>query len=415
MQSIREDANTIIHQVIQENLPNAAVESALKNHQFCGEITLIAIGKAAWTMAKSAYNYLGDSIKKGLVITKYEHSQGAISDFEIVEAGHPIPDENSILGAQKAIDIAKGLGEKDELLFLISGGGSSLFEKPLDGISLEDITHLNSRLLSSGADITEINLIRKRLSGVKAGRFAMLCAPAKIFSIVLSDVIGDRLDAIASGPAAPDPGSVSDAIAVVEKYNLKLTDRMLKYIQTETPKAITNVHTVITGSVRTLCQSAANAAKKLGYYPVILTTMLDCEAREAGCILGSIAHDIGNGAFSLPRPCAVIAGGETIVHLRGNGLGGRNQELALAAAIQIQNLKNTVIFSLGSDGTDGPTDAAGGIVDGNTVNLLKEQGLDVNVFLENNDAYNALKKTHGLLFTGPTGTNVNDISMLLCK
>ena len=410
-----EDANKIIKTAIEENLPQAAVENALKEHEFTGNIYLLAIGKAAWKMAKAAGDHLGGRIKKGIVITKYDHSEGDIQGMEIIEAGHPLSDENTIAGTQKAIELAESLTEQDELLFLISGGGSALFEKPSEGISLEDIVNINNQLLSSGADIVEINMIRKRLSSVKAGRFAELCKPAQLFTIVLSDVLGDRLDSIASGPAAPDMSTTEDAIEVVNKYKLQISDTAEKYLQKETPKETTNTKTVVTGSVRTLCDSAAKAAAELGYKPLILTSTMNCEAAEAGKIMASMAHEIAASRFSLQRPCAVIMGGETVVHLTGDGLGGRNQELALTAALHIQGLNDVLIFSLGSDGTDGPTDAAGGIVDGSTVQKLADKGISIKKVLANNDSYNGLKAADGLIMTGPTGTNVNDISVLLCK
>jgi hydroxypyruvate reductase len=301
------------------------------------------------------------------------------------------------------------------MLFLVSGGGSALFEAPLDGITLEDIQNITGHMLASGADIVEINMIRKRFSAVKAGRFAQLAAPAKVFAVILSDVLGDRLDSIASGPAVPDKSTIEDALKVADKYNLQLSDLHKNYFKQETPKEITNVVTAITGSVRTLCESAAKVAENLGYTAVVLTTTLNCEASEAGRMMASIANDVKNGTSSFKAPCAIIAGGETVVTLKGKGKGGRNQELALAAAKGISGLDGVVILSLGSDGTDGPTDAAGGIVDGETVSKLKEGGHDIDKILANNDAYNGLKATDGLIITGPTGTNVNDVSVILIK
>ncbi len=415
MKKILIDADAIIQGAIRENLPEAAVENALKGKSFSGNLYLVAIGKAAWNMANAARLALGDRIHKGIVITKYQHSQGEIPGMEIVEAGHPLSDENTILGTQKAIDMVKDLGQGDEVIFLISGGGSALFEAPLPGVSLADLVDINSQLLASGADIVEINMIRKRLSSVKAGRFAQICAPAKVFTIVLSDVLGDRLDSIASGPAAPDQSTVEDAAAVVGKYGLKLTSAMESYLNQETPKETANVETVITGSVTTLCTSAASIAKKQGYTPYILTSNLNCEAREAGKMLASMACQVGCNSWSIQRPCAIIMGGETVVHLKGKGKGGRNQELALAAAQGIAGMEDTVIFSVGSDGTDGPTDAAGGIVDGNTATRLIEKGLKLQEILDNNDAYHGLLAIDQLIKTGPTGTNVNDLTVLLCK
>lgn len=410
---LRDDAYIIIEQAIKENLPGQAVTNALAQHSFSGEIYMAAIGKAAWTMAKAARDLCGGRIRKGIVITKYGHSMGDIPGVEIIESGHPILDENTIIGAEKIISMAQGLGERDELLFLISGGGSALFEKPLEGLTLDDVADINKQLLSSGADIVEINMIRKRLSSVKGGRFAQICAPAGIFTVVLSDVLGDRLDSIASGPAAPDMSTVDDAMAVLRKYNITVSEKIMRCLERETPKSLSNVETVITGSVRTLCAAAAKAAAALGYEPLVLCTDLNCEAREAGRAMSAMARQVG-GEYGIKRPCAIILGGETVVRLKGGGMGGRNQELALAAAEGIDGMRDTLIFSVGSDGTDGPTDAAGGIVDGSTMERLRQKGIVLADVLDDNDAYHALKAVDSLIMTGPTGTNVNDVSVILC-
>lgn len=411
---IREDAYKIIRMSINEVLPEKAVQKALENKSFTGSVIVIAIGKAAWNMANAAKESLGSKIVKGLVVTKYEHSRGPIEGFEIIEAGHPIPDENSVIGAARALEMVKGLSSGDEVIFLISGGGSSIFEKPAHGITLEDIMDITNQLLSSGADIVEINTIRKHLSDVKGGRFAEQCLPAKVFSIVLSDVIGDRLDSIASGPAYPDSSTSAEALEIINKYKLKVKPNVIDTIKIETPKEITNTTTVITGSVTALCEAALKNAEILGYEVNLLTTTLDCEAKEAGKFLAAIARE-ANRNPKQKKPCAWIAGGETVVKIIGSGKGGRNQELALAAAIGIDGWKNTVIFSVGSDGTDGPTDAAGGMVDGETVRRIKSKNASPYQLLENNDSYHALSLSGDLIKTGSTGTNVNDLMMILCK
>jgi hydroxypyruvate reductase len=414
MQNIYNDAKQMIETIIADNMPQQAVENALRSHEFTGKIHLIAIGKAAWTMAQAASDFLGERLTRGIVVTKYEHSRGPLPRIEIYEAGHPISDENTIEATGHCIGLAESLTADDELLFLISGGGSALFEKPPEGITLEDIQKITGHMLASGADITELNILRKRFSAVKAGRFAKTAAPAKIFAIVLSDVLGDRLDSIASGPAVHDTTTAEDAVKVAEKYGLVLTDLQSKQLAKETPKEIDNVKTAITGSVRTLCESAAKAAKELGYTPYILTTTMNCEASAAGQLMASIAADTQDGETSLAKPCAIIAGGETVVTIKGNGKGGRNQELALSAARGIAGRDNILIFSLGSDGTDGPTEAAGGMVDGETLAKLREQGLDIDKILADNDSYHGLKAVEGLIVTGPTGTNVNDVTVVLC-
>jgi hydroxypyruvate reductase len=416
MHTIYADARAIIDRAIAANLPGAAVRKALKKHRFSGRISALAIGKAAWTMAQAAREELGDRIEQGLVITKYGHSRGTIPGMEIIEAAHPVSDEASIRGAERALALAESLGAGDELLLLISGGGSALFEKPLDGLSLADIGDINRQLLSSGADIVEINTIRKRLSAVKGGRFAQACAPARIFTVILSDVLGDRPDSIASGPAAADPSTAEEALGLVKKYRLNLSGPMLECLARETPKRLDQVETEITGSVRELCSAAASIAAELGYAPQILCDSMNGEAREAGFLMAAMARQIHGGTgFSPRRPCALILGGETVVRLKGGGKGGRNQELALAAADGIAGIPDLTIFSVGSDGTDGPTDAAGGIVDGSTLAALAEKGLKLRDVLEDNDSYNGLKAVDGLVITGPTGTNVNDLAVLLAR
>lgn len=405
--SLRENADKIISAALAAAMPDAAVGSALEKADFSdGRLILIAAGKAGWQMAKAAYDKLGDRIDGGVVITKYEHSRRNIGNLEIFEAGHPVPDKNSFEATQAAIDAVGGLSEKDTVLFLLSGGGSALFEKPL--IPAEDLDLLTKQLLACGADIVEINTVRKRFSAVKGGRFAQICAPARVFTIVLSDVLGDRLDMIASGPAYPDSSTADEALRIADKYNLTLTDKMRAMLSVETPKKLDNVETHITGSVRQLCSAAERICKELGYETVVLTDRLSCTARDAGSFLGSIAGFYAERG----KPMAFIAGGETVVHLTGSGSGGRNQELALAAAEKITGL-NACVFSLGSDGTDGPTDAAGGYVDGASCAALLAQGIHISDILQNNDAYHALKKCDGLIITGATGTNVNDVSVLL--
>ena len=407
MSKLRQDADAIIQAAITAAQPDEAVRKALEGRDFgSGRVVLVAAGKGAWQMANAASRILGSRIDTGIVITKYDHSKGSIANFTIREAGHPIPDENSFIATQQALDLVSGLTAQDTVLFLLSGGGSALFEKPLiPAADLEELTH---NLLVCGADIVEINTLRKRFSGVKGGRFAQLCAPAHVVSIVLSDILGDPLDMIASGPAYPDSSTCAQAKEIVQKYHLPMTEQMLALLEQETPKALDNVTTRITGSVRELCTAAAAACRELGYEPVLLTDQLCCEAREAGSFLGSIVRThAGQG-----KKLAYIAGGETVVHLTGKGLGGRNQELALAAAPALQGL-DAAVFSVGSDGTDGPTDAAGGYVDGDTLSALTAKGWNVFDTLQNNDAYHALKAVDGLIMTGATGTNVNDVAVAL--
>lgn len=362
-------------------------------------------------MAHAASEYLGKKIRKGIVITKYNHSQGYIKNFDIFEAGHPMVDENSLNATREVIKLVSNLESNDTVIFLVSGGGSSLFALPLHEISLTDLQHINNQLLSKGASIEEINTIRKRLSKVKGGKFANICMPAEVLSIVLSDIVNDPVDMIASGPAAFDLSTNEEALYVIDKYKLDISEEMIGLIRNHEKPQIDNVELHINGSVAELCNSAFKTATNLGYRAVILTTSLETEARSAGEFLGEIAkyhHDV-------EMDTAFIVGGETVVTLKGDGLGGRNQELSLASAKSIQGLNNVCIFSVGSDGTDGPTDAAGGYVDGDTYRRVLNSNLDYNNELNNNNSYNVLKAVDGLIVTGPTGTNVNDLTVILIK
>ena len=407
---VHDDAHYMIKESLKAVMPDAAVRRALENKDFGnGKVVLIAAGKAAWQMADTAHQVLGDRVCSGLVITKYGSSCGQIGDYTCIEAGHPVPDKNSFKGAGLALDAVSGLCAEDTVLFLLSGGGSALFEKP--SVTQEELQDITCRLLGCGADIREINTVRKHISQVKGGRFAQACSPARVYSIVLSDIIGDPLGMIASGPAYPDASTSADAFGVLEKYDIIVNSHVRKCIEKETPKALDNVETVVTGSVRELCSAAKKAAEACGYETVMLTDRLDCMAREAGTMLGDIALSHQETEKSI----AFIAGGETVVRLTGDGKGGRNQEIALAAADKIVGCRDTVIFSIGSDGSDGPTDAAGGIADGMTGEKLASAGIDIFSSLQKNDSYNALKECRGLIKTGPTGTNVNDLAAVLIK
>ena len=305
MNILHEHAQTIIDDTLKQVQPHAAVQRALEGRTFPGKCIVIAIGKAAWTMAKAASDLLGNTIDHGVVLTKYDHSQGEIPGFIIAEGGHPLVDENSIAGTEKILAAVENLTEKDTVVFLISGGGSALFEKPAGSLTLADMQNVTNQLLACGAEITEINTIRKHLSAVKGGRFAKLCAPASIIAIALSDILGDYPDAIASGPATADTSTCADAMAVVEKYHLDFPPAVLKQLQEETPKEITNCEMQITGSVSQLCLFAAKTAEKLGYTQLTLSTMLDCEAREAGRFLGSMAKTLEKGEGPVKGPCAI--------------------------------------------------------------------------------------------------------------
>lgn len=411
-QELRKDAKQIIDEAIASVQPDAAVRHALSNIVFSEHVYIVAIGKAGWQMANAAVSYLqenGIKYEKGIVITKYHHVMGQLPRIHCVEAGHPVPDENSFKGTQEVLSMVKDLTEEDMVLFLVSGGGSALFEKPR--ISKKELSDITEQLLASGADIVEMNTIRKRLSEVKGGRFALACMPAMVEAIVLSDIVGDPMDMIASGPAYPDASSCADAGKIAKKYKLRLSAEAEKCLKDETPKELRNVHTQIIGSVRQLCKAAYKACKELGYEPRILAEDVTAEAREVGWNLAQLCLREHDNAGE--KKMALIAGGETVVHLRGKGKGGRNQELAFSAMKVIAGQKDIAIFSVGSDGTDGPTDAAGGYVDGDSYEALKNAGLSYEKILQDNDCYHGLQAIEGLVMTGPTGTNVNDFWVAL--
>lgn len=405
--NLHEDALHIVTSAIDAVKPDAAVRRALQGATFPGRVFLVAVGKAGWQMAHAALQCLPTPPAQGIVVTKYGHVSTDLPGICCLEAGHPVPDENSFAATQAVLDMTADLSPADTVLFLLSGGGSALFEKPLvPGAELQAITR---QLLACGADIVEMNTIRKRLSAVKGGRFAAHCAPAKVQTIVLSDILGDPPDMIASGPAAPDLSTCDEALKIAEKYDLQLSPAARTCLGTETPRHLDNVQMQIIGSVRELCAAAAAQCRALGYEPLYLTDRLNCEAREAGRFLAAIARSHANDGKKL----AFIAGGETVVRLTGSGLGGRNQEIALAAAENLSGLSNAAVISIGSDGTDGPTDAAGGYADGGTQAALAAAGWNSADALRQNDAYHALQTVNGLVHTGPTGTNVNDVAIAL--
>lgn len=404
-QALRKDAEKIARGAIDSVSPEAAVRRALEGKTFSGKLYLVSVGKAAWKMAEVATSCLEQPLEAGIVVTKYDHVEHPIPGVTCYEAGHPVSDENTFRATQAVLDMTADLDKSDTVLFLLSGGGSALFEQPV--VAEAELQSITRQLLACGADIVEMNTIRKRLSMVKGGKFAQWCAPAHVEAIVLSDILGDPLDMIASGPAASDQSTCADALAIAEKYQLALSDSAMDCLRTETPKELTNVSTQIIGSVRELCKAASEIAEELGYEPILLTDHLDCEAKEAGAFLADVLRTHACDGKKL----AYLAGGETVVHLVGKGLGGRNQEIALAAAAGLAGIPNACVISVGSDGTDGPTDAAGGYSDGDTTKELAKHGLTVSEVLADNNAYHALKAVDGLIFTGPTGTNVNDVAV----
>ncbi len=409
IQQLHRDAHGIIDAALESAKPQSAVRKALAALPDDGKaLFLLAIGKAAWSMAEAVSEILGDRIVEGLVITKYDHVQGELKNIISYEAGHPIPDENTLKATRKALELADRLTADDRLIFLISGGGSALFED--SDLSLSELQDVNRQLLASGADIVSMNTLRKRFSNVKGGQFAERVKPAQIFSIVLSDVLGDRLDMIASGPAYPDHSTREEAKRIVEDYGIELSEQACALLDKPLPKDLPYVTTEIVGSVRGLIAKAEAEATARGYEVTVLCDRVDCEARELGQFLGALAEKKGGEER---RKLAFILGGETVVTVRGDGIGGRNQEIALASVPYLANVPGSLVFSVGSDGTDGPTDAAGGIVDSTTLEKLAKANFDVADVLRRNDSYTALKAVGGLIVTGATGTNVNDLTCLL--
>ena len=404
-QKLRQDAERIVRAAIRAVSPDEAVRRALSGCTMGKRVYLVAVGKAAWQMAQAALCQMAFPPQGGIVITKYGHVRGELPGVVCFEAGHPVPDKKTYLATQAVLDMTADLCPEDCVLFLLSGGGSALFEKPL--VAAEEMEAVTRQLLACGADIAEINTIRKRLSGVKGGRFARWCQPARVEAVILSDVLGDSPAMIASGPVTEDPLPADAAEKIIFRYGLHISPAALFCLKKELPKQLCHVHTQVIGSVKELCLAAAKECRRLGYEPLLLTDHLDCEAREAGRFLADILYThSGQG-----EKMAFLAGGETVVHLTGNGKGGRNQELALAAAEGVAGLPDAAVISVGSDGTDGPTDAAGGYVDGDSKNLLTEMGFEISAVLAKNDAYPALRAAGGLIVTGPTGTNVNDIAI----
>ena len=401
---MKTDALKIIDAALKASSPRKNMADALSQRDYADNITLIAAGKAACTMADAAYDVLGDKIRKGYVITKYFHSFPLPDVFEVFEAGHPLPDENSVKHTKTVIDAVKNLTEKDKVIFLLSGGASALFECPV--IPLESLIEITEKLLGCGADITEINLIRKKLSAVKGGKFAKMC-PCDIDCFILSDVLGDRIEMIASGPCCDDKSTSADAENIIRKYNLDiaLPDNMGN---TE----VTNAKNHIIGSLSMLCDGAKKCAESLGYKTHIVTTSMTGEAYEKG---REIARNAIEFAKTPHEKTVFIYGGETTVTIKGKGKGGRNQEIALSAAIELKNTEDILIFSLGSDGTDGPTDAAGGMADGMTYEKMMSAGISPEEYLQDNNSYNALKTIGDIIITGPTGTNVNDITVVIIQ
>ena len=388
-------------------------------------ISLLGAGKATAPMARAIEEIVGDRIHKGMINVKYGFTE-KLRYTEITQAGHPVPDKNGMEGTDKILDYLKSAGEKDLIFSLISGGGSSLLPKPAGKITLSEKQHITQSLLASGAGIHEINAVRKHISLSKGGQMARAAFPATVVNLMLSDVVGDNTDVIASGPFVPDSSTFKDVQHIFKKYDLNAVPSAINdYIKAglegrvpETPKAgdkiFQRVFNLIVGSNILALEAAREKAKALGYEPLILSSSVEGETREVARVHTAIAREILKTGRPIPPPACIISGGETTVTIRGNGLGGRNQEFCLAAALDLVGLPpRVVILSGGTDGNDGPTDAAGGIVDPFTVTRGNDAGLEATEYLDNNDAYHFLEKTNDLLITGPTNTNVMDARLVL--
>jgi len=389
------------------------------------KIFLVGTGKASNSMAQAIEEIFGDRLTKGVITTKYGHLL-PLKKTQIIEAGHPIPDQKGYQGAKIILNLLKGTGPEDLVIFLLSGGGSALLPFPADGIELREKQEVTQLLLDCGADIKEINIIRKHISRMKGGWLAKWAYPSTVIGFILSDVVGDQLDAIGSGPTAPDPSTFGEAWEVLKKY--KLLNRIAPSIQNflelgkegkveESPKmgdgVFERVYNSIIGSNILALRAAEKEATSHGLNTFILSSSIEGETREAARFHTAIAKEIISSGNPIPRPACILSGGETTVTIKGKGLGGRNQEFVLAGALEISGIEKVVLLSGGTDGTDGPTDASGAVADHTTIQRAKSMGLDPKVHLDNNDAYPFFQKLGDLLITGPTQTNVMDVRILL--
>ncbi len=388
-------------------------------------IFLAGTGKASNSMAGAIEEILGDHLTKGLITTKYGHLL-PLKQTQIIEAGHPIPDRSGYEGARKIQRLLKESGPDDLVIFLLSGGGSALLPFPTDGIDLKEKQEATQLLLDSGADIKEINTVRKHISRMKGGWVAKWAYPSTVIAFILSDVVGDQLDAIGSGPTVPDPSTFEEALEILKKYDLlnEVTPSIRKYLRSgkegkaeETPKpgeaVFEKVSNILIGSNILALREAKREAESLGFHALILSSSIEGETREASRFHTAVAKEVISSGNPVPRPACILSGGETTVTIKGKGRGGRNQEFALAGALEISGIEKIVLLSGGTDGTDGPTDASGALADHTTVQRAKTMGLNPAAHLENNDAYPFFQKLGDLLITGPTHTNVMDVRIIL--
>lgn len=390
-------------------------------------ISLVGGGKATAPMARALEDLLGKRMEKGLIVVKYGFTE-KLNATEIIEAGHPVPDQNGVQGARRILEFLKSAGERDLIFSVISGGGSALLPQPASKISLEEKQELTRDLLACGAGIDEINAVRKHISSSKGGQMARAAYPATTINLMLSDVVGDKMDVIASGPFVPDSSTFKDVDKIFRKYDLKdIPNAIDVYVKEgvqgeipETPKAnetvFEQVYNFIIGSNILALEAADRKAQEFGYKTLILSSMVEGETREVALVHTAIAKEINNTGYPIPPPACIISGGETTVTIRGSGLGGRNQEFCLAAALDLTGFtERVVVLSGGTDGNDGPTDAAGAVVDPLTVKRGRDYKMEAADFLSNNDSYRFFEKTGDLLITGPTNTNVMDVRLVLIR
>jgi glycerate 2-kinase len=394
----------------------------LANH---GDLYVVGAGKATARMALAVEALLGEKIAEGIIIVKRGH-RVPLRKIEVVEAGHPIPDRAGVAATESIIGLLRRTQKTDLVLCLVSGGASALLSCPVAGLSLQDKQRTTQALLNCGARIQEVNAIRKHISRVKGGRLAELAYPSTVLSLILSDVIDDSVDNIGSGPTAPDSSTFADCLSIIDRYSVgkiipvavrSLLEKGAAEEIVDTPKVgdpiFQKVQNLIVGNNQLALVAAKKKAEALGYNTLVLSSSIEGEARKVAIDHVALARDVLSGSSPIHPPACIISGGETTVAIQGDGLGGRNQEFALAAAIEIDGLKGVVVLSGGTDGTDGPTDAAGGIVDGTTVQRARDKGFDARSYLERNDSYPFLKTVGDLLITGPTLTNVMDLRMVL--
>jgi glycerate 2-kinase len=415
---------------------------SLRELTAAGRLSILAVGKAAVPMAAAASEILGTALSGGVVVTKHGHLRDGLPadlpadgaahrlppSITVIEAGHPVPDAAGLTGGQAVLAYLEETAQADWVLLLLSGGGSALLPAPVAGVSLDDLQAVTQRLLRAGATIVEMNAVRKHLSQIKGGQFARRAAPAHVTALILSDVVGDSLDVIASGPTAPDPTTYQDAWDVLERFAgpEEIPGAVRDHLQrglageiAETPKpgdeVFDAVDNVIIGSNTLAAEGAVACARALGYQSLLLTTFVEGEAREVAKVAAALGKGLRYQGRPFSPPACLVWGGETTVTVRGEGKGGRNQELALAAALAMAGIENVAIMALATDGTDGPTDAAGAVVDGTSIQRARDAGWDPQHALVENNAYPLLSATGDLLRLGPTGTNVNDLLVVLAR